>query len=767
MSLINTRYGRFNIIDNDTMISHSLRLYGEWAQHEINLLAHFIRQGFVVADIGAFIGTHARAFSAFVGSSGKVLAFEPRHVSVTVLTENARLAPINNVRVINAALGATKEIVTVTSLHADTNANFGSFALEPCKNEHLSGEQVTITPLDAYKLDQLDFVKIDVEGMEFDVLKGAIGTLKRCRPVMFLECNALEAGVPIIKWCRDERYQVYGVLSVAYNQQNYAGCTENMFGVSQETGILLIPSESYPKYEESVSIVERLPSIKTADDLALLLLHKPQYPYEILAHSIAATNLSLAYPSPEADRLNQAVAERDGQVSNLNQAVAERDGQIASLNQTVSESRNEIDAYRLSASWRVTQPLRKVSGWSRRLIRFVQRYRNDRSVYSDSPPLSRKCRVNRFDLLHDHFARGLICNPVLIFDHNTGGGTNVYTGEIVKSTHAAGSAVLRVYYSDADWFVQWIGGGDGMLFYTHSIDELFKVLLMSRSTRIVVNSLYGYPDIKGAISNIVGLVQTLTAVLDFNVNDFFALCSSPHLYDFNGEYCGVPQDPEVCKGCLKKNISWYYKENQPTDIAEWRQPFAQILEVATTVSFFDSSSVEIVRRAFHLEDHKIRIVPHNDDYFDCDKQMDLSGPLHIGVLGVLSSIKGGKVVTALYDYIDKQGMQTPITIVGPSFIDTSPKINVHGPYAQKDLPMIVSQQAINVILMPSIVPETFSYTISEAMKMGLPIVAFDIGAQGGRVKKYTLGKVVPLGSSPAIILDAIQAVLTSAKVATI
>jgi hypothetical protein len=49
------------------------------------------------------------------------------------------------------------------------------------------------------------------------------------------------------------------------------------------------------------------------------------------------------------------------------------------------------------------------------------------------------------------------------------------------------------------------------------------------------------------------------------------------------------------------------------------------------------------------------------------------------------------------------------------------------------------------------------------MKMGLPIVAFDIGAQGSRVKQYELGKVVPLDSSPEVILTAIQSALTAAQ----
>lgn len=62
MSIVDTRYGKFNVIDNDTVISHSVRVYGEWAQKEIDFLAHFIKPGYFVIDAGAFIGTHSVAF---------------------------------------------------------------------------------------------------------------------------------------------------------------------------------------------------------------------------------------------------------------------------------------------------------------------------------------------------------------------------------------------------------------------------------------------------------------------------------------------------------------------------------------------------------------------------------------------------------------------------------------------------------------------------------------------------------------------------------
>ena len=364
MSLIATRYGEFNIIDTDSVISGSLRLYGEWAQHEIDLLAYFIQPGSVVIDVGAFIGTHARAFSALVGATGKVLAFEPRQATGAVLIENARLSPIANIRVINSALGSAEKTITVHAQHIETGDNFGALILEPIEDKDDSGEKVAITTLDAYKLDRLAFIKIDVEGMELYVLNGAKETVERCRPVIFAECNSLEASVPIIMWCQEQNYIAYGVLSPAYNEHNYANNRENIFSNAQETGLLLIPREFKSQYDEIISR-QHLPKIETADDLALLLLHKPQYPYEVLAHAAAAANLTLAYPSQQADMLNQAVAERDGQIGNLNLAVAERDGQIAQVKQLVAERDIYIKQLVSSKSWTITKPIR----WLGRVIR--------------------------------------------------------------------------------------------------------------------------------------------------------------------------------------------------------------------------------------------------------------------------------------------------------------------------------------------------------------------------------------------------------------
>ncbi|MGB5749036.1 MAG: rhamnan synthesis F family protein, partial [Desulfobacterales bacterium] len=140
---------------------------------------------------------------------------------------------------------------------------------------------------------------------------------------------------------------------------------------------------------------------------------------------------------------------------------------------------------------------------------------------------------NQIDLFRDFIKKGLISDPVLLFDHDIGGGTNVYTRELVKTILDDGGMVLRIYYREASWIIQWISNDDGMFFNAHSTTELFSALAISESSSIIVNSLYGCPDFKKVIFNIIELVRLLRVSLDIKVHDFLALCPSPHLLDFN------------------------------------------------------------------------------------------------------------------------------------------------------------------------------------------------------------------------------------------
>lgn len=285
--IVDCRYGRIITYGDEDLISRSLEMYGEWAQGEIDVLAKFISDGDVVIDAGAFIGTHARAFSSLVTERGKVHAFEPNHESYLRLTENAALAGNDNIETHQCGLGSAEEFrgSAVTAI----DENRGAFSLDGC--DVIEGQEgLAVKPLDNFAFERVDLLKVDVEGMELEVLKGAEATIERCRPVIFLEVNTLHSTAPVLDWANARGYRIFGLLSRAFNPENYRGESANIYDAARECGIILVPELRADGYFDkgSPSTLE-LPEIRKLDDLALLLLQKPQYLNDLLLGSQTAT----------------------------------------------------------------------------------------------------------------------------------------------------------------------------------------------------------------------------------------------------------------------------------------------------------------------------------------------------------------------------------------------------------------------------------------------------------------------------------------------
>ncbi len=130
-----------------------------------------IRPGMVVVDVGAHIGYYTRIFSRLVGDSGRVLSFEPSSENFPVLSKNLSAGKYRNVTLFNKAVGAenTKGTLFVSPGHSNHSLNAGF-------TESVGQEQVEIVPLDLVLsqqgISQMDFIKVDVEGSEIDVLHG-------------------------------------------------------------------------------------------------------------------------------------------------------------------------------------------------------------------------------------------------------------------------------------------------------------------------------------------------------------------------------------------------------------------------------------------------------------------------------------------------------------------------------------------------------------------------------------------------------------------
>lgn len=129
-------------------------------------------------DVGVNIATHSIVFSKLFS---KIIAFEADTINFNQSKENLIINNVNNVKLYNKALGNTYKKI---STHQHSNHSRGCIRI-------IEGGDIDCITLDSMNLKNVDYIKIDVEGFELDVLKGAINTIKNNSPIIEFEYNGL------------------------------------------------------------------------------------------------------------------------------------------------------------------------------------------------------------------------------------------------------------------------------------------------------------------------------------------------------------------------------------------------------------------------------------------------------------------------------------------------------------------------------------------------------------------------------------------------
>lgn len=223
---VQARYGNYLFNVSDKFIGRSLTEYGEWAEDELQLLKPFLAPGDTVVDIGANIGTHTLGFAEFVGASGRVIAFEPQRLIYQCLCANLALNNLAHVWALQVGVSDRQATMSVPQVDYNFDGNFGGIAL--CESGN--GEQVPIVCLDDYNLTVCRLIKIDVEGMEYQVLKGAHKTISALKPVLYVENNKSDRSDELITFIEQLGYKVYWHFSPFFSPTNFYNNPVNVFG---------------------------------------------------------------------------------------------------------------------------------------------------------------------------------------------------------------------------------------------------------------------------------------------------------------------------------------------------------------------------------------------------------------------------------------------------------------------------------------------------------------------------------------------------------
>ncbi len=178
-------------------------------------------------DIGANIGAHTLVFSNLVGPKGRVYAYEPQRVVFQTLCANMAINSIENTECYQMVVSSEAGHTLIPDIRYDLPANHGGFQVQ----DFQTGVKTRVSPLDAIlDVPRLQLIKIDVEGMERDVIDGAEQTILRHKPFLYVENDKVDRSKALIEKIISLDYRLFWHLPSLFNPENYAKNNENIYG---------------------------------------------------------------------------------------------------------------------------------------------------------------------------------------------------------------------------------------------------------------------------------------------------------------------------------------------------------------------------------------------------------------------------------------------------------------------------------------------------------------------------------------------------------
>ena len=223
------RNGNFVFFFNDDPIGACLKHYGDWAQQELDLFDKFLTETSNVIDVGANIGTHSVYFSKKC-FKGNVIAIEPQIYINQILNANLLLNNCFNVIPYRVACGSSNGQARMINLNPFVNnkVNYGEFKVNDKADAGFYTDIIKIDSL--LKLNIVfDLLKIDVEGMEVEVISGASKLIKKHKPKIYLEFNSVNGNDELIDVLESLGYINYWHVYTKHDPNNFNKTDHNVW----------------------------------------------------------------------------------------------------------------------------------------------------------------------------------------------------------------------------------------------------------------------------------------------------------------------------------------------------------------------------------------------------------------------------------------------------------------------------------------------------------------------------------------------------------
>jgi GT2 family glycosyltransferase len=350
--------------------------------------------------------------------------------------------------------------------------------------------------------------------------------------------------------------------------------------------------------------------------------------------------------------------------------------------------------------------------------------------------------AHRFVLALAHAGAETDVAVPIIVAHSLGGGTERWLRNTLRDRAHEGAAtvVLRVG-GPSRWRIE-LHRPEATL--TTLVDDdatAARVLSCLERRRVVYSCAVGAPDPAAVVALMAALADGPGQSAEVLFHDFFPISPNYTLLGPSGVFEGVPA---LSDGFEENRWRGVPGVSGPMSHAEWRRLWGGFVEQAVRVRVFSQDSARHVCTAFPAVADRIEVKPHHIGTPPATVASPSGDRRVIGTLGDLNRAKGAELLRDLSIWLSLDEGRPRLAHIGN--IDPAYRVArghvVHGSYRLDELDRLIARYGIGCWLMPSVWPETFSFTTHEMLATGLPVFCFPLGAQAEAVGQAPNGHVL-------------------------